>query len=115
MKIPTPITAAAASAHVRQPEGITDAGYLDRLAETGGHDWPAGRDGKGARRAGGNLSDGPPRIGACLMSGHLRCTLTAFWRKGRGILAIMSACRVDRVPSRAARWPDRWRPAGWHA
>jgi hypothetical protein len=33
MKIPTPITAAAASAHVRRPEGITDAGYLDQLAE----------------------------------------------------------------------------------
>jgi hypothetical protein len=30
---PDPIAAAAASAHVRRPEGITAAGYLDQLAE----------------------------------------------------------------------------------
>jgi len=33
MKIPTPIAAAAASAQARRSEGITDAGYLDQLAE----------------------------------------------------------------------------------
>ena len=33
MKIPTPIAAAAASAQARRPEGITNAGYLDQLAE----------------------------------------------------------------------------------
>jgi hypothetical protein len=33
MKIPTPIAAAAASAQARRSEGITDAGYLDQMAE----------------------------------------------------------------------------------
>ena len=97
MKIPTPIAAAAASAQARRSEGITDAGYLDRLAETGGHDWPAGRDGKGARRAHGDLGGGAtgarPR-GLMYCVGHARETV--------GPLNPGNKAQSDRADARAA-------------